>query len=213
MRLTKRGCQMQSDQSIHLPEENSTEYIMYLEHQMQTVLHQKRYLHTLGVAYLAASLAMCHGASHRKALIAGLLHDCAKELPEHEVLMQCHRLNLPVTSAEEKMPFLLHGIYGAYLAEHQYGVTDPEILNAIRNHTIGRTNMTMIEQIVFLADYLEPERCHSTKPSLDEIRKLAFQNLDEATVVVLENTIRYFSESGQDMDPKTITVLEYYQKK
>lgn len=190
-----------------------TEYILSLQQKLNSTLHEKRYLHTLGVAYLAASLAMCHGFSHRKALIAGLLHDCAKEIPEQELLSTCLELNLPVRETEKELPFLLHGVYGAYLAKQKYGIMEEEIINAIRNHTVGRPDMTAIEQAVFLADYLESERRHETVPPLDDLRKLAFQSMDQATILVLENTIHYFEATGKKMDPTTKTVLDFYRKK
>lgn len=192
--------------------EITMEWINDLQCRLRNQLSEGRFLHTLGVAYLSASLAMCYGISHRRALLAGLLHDCAKNLPEAFLLEQCRKLALPLSAAEERMPFLLHGAYGAYLAETQYGVTDPEILNAVRYHTTGRIGMSTLEQIVFIADYLETGRSHQTEPPLDALRQRAFQNLDEVTLLVLENTVRYLSAEGKEMDPATGEVYEYYRK-
>ena len=171
--------------------EVSNEFILALEQKLQQTLQPKRYLHTLGVAYLSASLAMCHGTSHRDALVAGLLHDCAKNYPDQELLERCLALQLPLSEYEQRIPELLHAAYGAYLAKEEYGITQEDILLAVRNHTLGRPGMSMIEQIVYLADYFEPERTQPTTPALDEIRKNAFQNLDEATYLVSKNTIHY----------------------
>ena len=193
--------------------DESLEYVLLLQKQLKEVLQEKRYLHTLGVAYMAASLAMCYGISHRKALIAGLLHDCAKEYSDTELLKKCLELELPVSLYERKVPHLLHGVYGAYLAQYRYGVSDEEILNAIKYHTIGRPDMSKLEQIVFLADYLEPERRQPAEPSLDELRTLAFHDMDKATLLVTENTIRYFKSMEREMDPATEDVLSYYRKK
>lgn len=197
---------------MNVENEITTERIGDLQNRLRGQLSEHRFLHTLGVAYLSASMAMCYGVSHRRALLAGLLHDCAKNLPDDFLLEQCRRLALPVSAAEERMPFLLHGTYGAYLAETQYGVTDPEILDAIRYHTTGRIGMSPLVQIVFVADYLETGRSQKTEPSLDTLRQLAFQNLDEATMLVLENTVRYLSSEGKEMDPATWEVYEYYRK-
>lgn len=193
--------------------EVSNELVLSIEQKLQQTLTSKRYLHTLGVAYLSASLAMCHGVSHRDALIAGLLHDCAKNYPEDKMLIECLRLNIPLTEYEKRIPDLIHAAYGAYLAKEQYKITQEDILFAVRNHTLGRPNMTPIEQIVYLADYLEPERTQPTFPCLDDIRKIAFQSLDEATYLVSENSIRYFETSGKDADPMTYKVFEYYKEK
>ena len=193
--------------------EASNEFILSLEQKLQQVLTPKRYLHTLGVGYLSASLAMCHGASHRDALIAGLLHDCAKNIPDQKLLEQCLALRIPLSEGEKQIPELLHAAYGAYLAKEEYGIEQEDILLAIRNHTLGRPEMTRLEQIVYLADYLEPERKQKTTPCLDEIRQIAFQNLDEATYLVAQNCIRYFETNGKETDPMTYRVLEYYKTK
>lgn len=193
--------------------EVSKELVLQIEKKLQQTLNSGRYLHTLGVAYLSASLAMCHGASHRDALIAGLLHDCAKNYPEDEMLKQCLALGLPLSEHEKRIPELIHAAYGAFLAKEEYQIVQEDILLAIRNHTLGRPNMTLLEQIVYLADYMEPERTQPTIPCLDKIRKVAFQNLDEATVLVSENSIRYFETSGKDADPMTYQVYEYYKEK
>ena len=113
---------------------------------MEKELDPKRYEHTLGVAYTAASLAMCYGADLNSALIAGMLHDCAKCLSNEKKISICKKHNLPINPAEEKNPFLLHAKVGSYLASKKYGVTDPDILNAILNHTTGRPDMSLLEK-------------------------------------------------------------------
>ena len=185
-------------------------YVLELQEKLKNVLNEKRYLHTLGVAYLSASLAMCHGVSHRKALVAGLLHDCAKHYSDVYLKEMCRELGLSVSEHEMRLPQLLHAAYGAYLVRTEYGIPEEEIQLAVRNHTVGRPGMTKLEQIVFLADYLEPERKQPTSPSLDEIRKIAFRDLDEATYLVLQNTIRYLETSHQDMAPETMETYHYY---
>lgn len=193
--------------------EVSNEFILSLEQKLQQTLTPKRYLHTLGVAYLAASLAMCHGVSHRDALVAGLLHDCAKNYPEDEMLKRCLELKLPLSEQEKRIPELIHAAYGAYLAREEYGIMQEDILLAVRNHTLGRPGMTRLEQIVYLADYFEPERTQPTTPCLDDIRKIAFQNPDEATWLVAQNCIQYFETTGKETDPMTYQVLDYYKNK
>ena len=193
--------------------EVSRELVLSIQTRLQQNLQPKRYQHTLGVAYLSASLAMCHGVSHRDALVAGLLHDCAKNYPEDWMLSECLRLELPLSLHEKRIPELIHAAYGAYLAREEYQITQEDILLAVRNHTLGRPDMTPVEQIVYLADYLEPGRTQPTTPCLDDIRKIAFQNLDEATFLVSENSIRYFETTGKDADPMTYQVYDYYKKK
>ncbi len=193
--------------------EVSNELILSIQNKLQQSLKPLRYIHTLGVAYLSASLAMCHGTSHKDALIAGLLHDCAKNYPEDTMLEECIKLEITLSECEKSIPELIHAAYGAYLAREEYGITQEDILLAVRNHTLGRPDMTVLEQIVYLADYMEPGRNHPTTPSLDELRKIAFQSLDEATYLVSKNSIHYFETSGKTADPMTYRVYEYYKNK
>lgn len=193
--------------------EVSNEYILSLEQKLQQTLTPKRYMHTLGVAYLSASLAMCHGVSYKDALVAGLLHDCAKNYPEDEMLNACLQLGIPLTEHEKRIPELIHAAYGAYLAKEEYEITQEDILLAVRNHTLGRPEMSPLEQIVYLADYFEPGRMQPTTPSLDEIRRIAFQSLDEATYLVCKNTLQYFEATKKETDPMTFQVFEYYKNR
>ena len=188
----------------------SSDYITELQTKLKSVLSEQRYLHTLGVAYVSASLAMAHGIDHREALVAGLLHDCAKHYSDTELQLKCRELELSVSEHEMRLPQLLHAAYGAYLAETKYLITEKDILLAIRNHTVGRPGMTKLEQIVFLADYFEPERKQKTEPVLDEIRRIAFSDLDKATFLVLKNTLRYLESTEQDMAPETMETYQYY---
>lgn len=167
----------------------------------------KRYEHTLGVEYTAAALAMRYGCDLRSARTAGLLHDCAKCLTDEKRLSICRKNKIPMTALEKKNPFLLHGKVGAYLAEKKYGIEDADILNAIRNHTTGRQGMSVLEKIIFVADYIEPSRKHA--PNLTEIRRLSFLDLDSAVLKILEDTLSYLHESGGEIDPMTETVWRY----
>lgn len=112
----------------------------------------------MGVMYTAASLAMCYGADIQKALTAGLLHDCGKYCPAEEQIRLCGRYGIDLTRSELEMPALIHARLGAYLAEHEYGIKDREILDAVTYHTTGRPGMSMLEKIIYIADYIEPNR-------------------------------------------------------
>lgn len=176
---------------------------------MEKELDPKRYEHTLGVAYTAASLAMCYGADLNSALIAGMLHDCAKCLSNEKKISICKKHDLPINPAEEKNPFLLHAKVGSYLASKKYGVTDPDILNAILNHTTGRPDMSLLEKIVWLSDYIEPGRKQA--PNLPEIRRIAFENLDKALVMALENTLSYLKGGNMEIDSMTQKTYDFYK--
>ena len=175
---------------------------------MKEVQSSKRFEHTKGVEYISAALAMRYGASMADALAAGLLHDCAKCLTDDKQLSICEKHGLVVTDAEKKNPFLLHSKVGACLAEHKYGIKNKDVLNAIRNHTTGRPGMSLLEKIVFIADYIEPGRKDAV--NLTDIRRLAFEDLDRALLYILEDTLKYLEEAGGDVDPRTHETWEYY---
>lgn len=177
---------------------------------MREVQSSKRFEHTKGVEYTSAALAMRYGAVMEDALAAGLLHDCAKCLTDDKQLSICEKHGLAVTDAERESPFLLHSKVGAYLAEHKYGVKNQDVLNAIRSHTTGRPGMSLLEKIVFVADYIEPGRKEAA--NLTHIRKLAFEDLDRAVLKILEDTLEYLTEAGGEIDPRTHRTWEYYQE-
>ncbi len=175
---------------------------------MKKIMDEKRYEHTLGVAYTSADLAACHGEDPEKALIAGLLHDNAKCMTNEKRLSICKKHDLPVSEFEKANPFLLHAKVGAFRAEDKYGITDQDILNAIRSHTTGRPGMSRLEKIVFIADYIEPGRTHSKR--LPELRKLAFADLDQALIEILRDTLNYLSTKVDNIDPQTKETYDYY---
>lgn len=173
-------------------------------------LDKDRYEHTLGVMYTSACLAMANGYDMEKAQLAGLLHDCAKCIPNEKKLKICAKNNIPVTQVEKDNPFLLHAKVGAFLARVLYEVEDEEILHAISVHTTGAPAMNTLDKIVFIADYIEPKRDKAA--NLKEIRKTAFEDLDEALKMILCDTIHYLNGSKNDknIDPMTLETYHYY---
>ncbi|MCI6782156.1 MAG: bis(5'-nucleosyl)-tetraphosphatase (symmetrical) YqeK [Lachnospiraceae bacterium] len=173
-------------------------------------LDKDRYEHTLGVMYTSACLAMANGYDMEKAQLAGLLHDCAKCIPNEKKLKICAKNNIPVTQVEKDNPFLLHAKVGAFLARALYEVEDEEILHAISVHTTGAPAMNTLDKIVFIADYIEPKRDKAA--NLKEIRKTAFEDLDEALKMILCDTINYLNGSKNDknIDPMTLETYHYY---
>ena len=169
----------------------------------------KRYEHTCGVAYTSAALAMRWDADVDKAYISGLLHDCAKGMSDEKRLDICKKNNIYVSDVEKQNPSLLHAKVGAFLAKEVYEVDDEEILSAITYHTTGRAGMTLLEKIVFSADYLEPNRNHD--PELPLIRSLAFTDLDKAVLKIYENTMKHLMSSTKVLDPTTEEAYKYYQ--
>jgi len=165
------------------------------------------------VAHLAAAYAVSLGYAPERALIAGILHDCAKAFSDEQLIEDCDKYAIPVTEVERRNGFLLHGKLGAFYARTKYYITDEEILSAISYHTTGRPGVTDLEKVVFLADYLEPFRTQPTTPELSEIRRIAFQDIDQAVYLALQNTLRYLEQSGQEMDRTTAETFESYRNK
>ena len=179
-----------------------------IEKKLSKYLDEDRFQHTMGVMYTSACLAMVHGYDVKDAQVAGLLHDCAKCIPAKKKLKICKDNKIPVTDFEREHTFLLHAKVGAWVAREKYGVTDPEILSAITWHTSGKENMTLLEKIVYIADYIEPAR--NKAPRLAEIRKIAFENLDLCMYEILHDTLEYLDDDPQDIDQATIQAYNYY---
>lgn len=175
---------------------------------MEKALDDRRYEHTLGVEYTAAALAMCYGDSIKNAQIAGLLHDCAKCLSDEKRLSICEKHNIIINDIERRNPALLHAKVGSFLAMEEYGVSDPDVIHAILNHTTGRPGMSLLEKIIFIADYIEPGR--NKVPNLDEVRRLAFTDLDAALLRILGDILKHLEESGREVDPMTRKTYNYY---
>ena len=181
---------------------------------LSACLKPKRYIHTLGVAMTAANLAEVHGCDSTRAYTAGLLHDCAKYLTGKEQITACESAGIALSKIELENTALIHGKLGAYIARTKYGVQDKEILSAITWHTTGKPKMTLLEKIIYLADYMEPGRAMNCKPySLTQIRGTSFENIDKALCMVLECSVKYLEKSGVPIDPQTMETYKYYRKK
>lgn len=181
-----------------------------IENELSKILKKGRYKHTMGVMYTAASIAMRYGENIETAMLAGILHDCGKFCSEEEQIALCREYNIPLTDAELAVPAMVHAKLGAYLAKEKYQVEDENICNAILYHTTGRPDMTMLEKILYLADYIEPGRRQI--PGLDEIRTMTFTDINEAVRICAANTLNYLKESGRPIDPMTQYTHEFYTK-
>lgn len=172
-------------------------------------LPERRYIHTIGVTDTAVMLAKRYGADERKAELAGIFHDYAKYRPKEEMENIIRRENMP----QDLLLYdseLWHAPVGAYLVQKEVGISDEEILDAIRYHTTGRPGMTTLEKVVFLADYIEPNRAF---PGVEEVRKAAENSLDEAIVLSLQNTIRFLLSKNQLIYPQTVETYNDIQRK
>lgn len=181
--------------------------LSYRKH-LETKLDPMRYEHSLSVSYTCMNLAMRYGYDMEKAELAGLLHDCGKRYSDEIILKKCKKHGIAFTAEEEAVPAVLHANYGAWLAEHKYGITDPEVLSAILYHTTGKPRMGMLEKIVYIADYIEPRR--NKAANLAEMRRLAYQDLDETMYQILKGTLEYLEKKGGKVDPVTEKAFAYY---
>ena len=177
---------------------------------LRKYLDENRWYHTQGVRYTSASLAMAHGVDMHKAETAGLLHDSAKNIPDAKKIRLCEKNHIPMTDVEKDNPFLLHAKLGAWVAEEKYDVHDEDILNAIRFHTTGRAGMTPLEQIVFIADYIEPRRNKSK--NLPQIRRMAFRDLDECCYMILKDMLLYLKSKSSQIDEHSQEAFAFYEE-
>lgn len=181
-----------------------------IQTKLKIALDDPRYEHTLGVMYTAGCMAMAHGYEVKKAMLAGLLHDCAKCLSHEERLSLCNEYNIPVTESELENKALLHAKAGAILAKIEYDITDEDILHAIAVHTTGEPDMNMLDKIIYIADYIEPGR--DKAPNLDLVRTLAYKDLDACMAQILYDTLNYLQTRGGTIDPTTERTYQFYEK-
>lgn len=190
--------------------------IRKIKRALEKSLDEKRYEHTLGVAYTAASLAMRYvpaqdeDALIEKAYLAGLLHDCGKSIDSDKRIAFCEKYNIMISECERNNPSLLHAKVGGFLAMDTFKVHDSEVINAILNHNTGRPAMSMLEKIVYVADYIEPGR--DKAPNLSKIRKQAFTDIDAALLHILEDTLDYISKTQKAIDLKTQMTYDFYKQ-
>ena len=178
---------------------------------LQHYMDKNRYQHTLGVMYTAAALAMAYHYDVDKAMLAGLLHDCAKNVPTEKKFELCKKHHVEVTDVERENPFLLHAKVGAIIARKKYDVEDEDILHAITVHTTGAPGMNTLDMILFVADYIEPGR--NKAQNLDEIREMAFHNLEGTVEKILFDTLNFLNQKSGRIDPTTQETYDYYKNR
>jgi predicted HD superfamily hydrolase involved in NAD metabolism len=161
---------------------------------------EHRYVHTIGVMETAIQLAQHYGEDSKKAEIAAIFHDYAKFRPKEEMKQIIKEQKMPSQLLEHNSE-LWHAPVGAYLVKKEVGITDQDVLNAITYHTSGRPNMTLLEKIIYVADYIEPGRHF---PGVEEVRELAQSNLEQALIKSLQNTIIFLLKKNQAVYPETI---------
>lgn len=173
---------------------------------LKRALSPKRFKHSLGVMETAVKLASLYGVDEKKAELAGLLHDCAREMKVEEILKICQKKNITIDNICAMQPKLLHGPVGTVVAREEYGIEDEEILSAIYCHTTGRKDMSALDKIIFLADYIEPGRDFS---GIEKVREAVFEDLDNGMVISLVSIIKHLVKKRELIQIDTIDTWNY----
>ncbi len=176
---------------------------------IRSALSPRRFIHTLGVVETAVKIAKVYYIDIEQAKIAALLHDCVKDYPHSLQIQLCKEFHIPLDETMKKNPELIHSFLGAEIAKREYEVEDSYILDAIRYHTTGRANMTLLDKIIFLSDYIEPNR--TSFIGLENVRSLAYTHLDQAVYQALLLTIEYIKEQKKPLHPRTLEALQYLE--
>ena len=169
-------------------------------------LMENRYEHTLGVVETAKALAKINGVDLKKAEIAALAHDVAKNMTVDSMKKIIEDNNIELTYETLKTPELWHSIVGPIVAEEVFKIKDKDILNAMRWHTTGRENMSTLEKIIYMADMIEPKR---NFPGVESLRKDTFEDLDKGFLMALNHTIKYLLSKGFYVDINTIKARNF----
>ncbi len=173
-------------------------------------LKPERYNHVLAVNDLAIKLAESYKLDVVKVSVAALLHDCAKNMTLEENVKYIKKNNLKIKYADfviKYLPQVLHSYIGADIAQKQFGIKDKEIINAIKNHTVGRVGMSEFEKVIFIADALSLDRKYK-KTFVS--KKIMFGDLDKTFKLVLQNKIKYVVSNFKVLHPDIIKIWNYY---
>ena len=175
---------------------------------LKGMITERRFTHTLGVAGTAERLAPKCGVDAHRARLAGLLHDCAKSMPLDEMRALVTASLPDLDQAELETRQILHAPAGMILARDMFGVRDPSILSAIRKHTVGAGDMSPMDALIYVSDFIEPGR--EAFPGLEKARKLAEKDIYQAMVCCAELTARHLRAHGQDIHPRTLNLISAF---
>ena len=180
-----------------------------LEQVVTGLLKPSRVNHVLGCRDTAVELAKRWGADETDAARAGILHDVTKALDGPLQLTLCAEYGTILTDFEIKYPKTLHALTGALVAERIFGENEA-VVNAIRHHTTGKADMSLLEKIIYVADYMEPNRDF---PGVEDLRRLAFSDLDGALKLGLQMTLEHLKQQGAEVSPESRDALAYFMQK
>ena len=180
-----------------------------LEQVVTCLLKPNRVNHVLGCRDTAVALAKHWGANEVDAARAGLLHDITKALDGQRQLTLAGEYGIILTAFQQKYPKTLHALTGSLVAESVFGENDA-VVQAIRHHTTGKADMTLLEKIIYVADYMEPNR---NFPGVEDLRELAFSDLDEALKLGLIMTLNLLNQQGSEVSPESREALAWLDRK
>lgn len=180
-----------------------------LEEVVVRLLDPNRVAHVLGCRDTAVELARRWGADETDAARAGILHDITKALDGPLQLTLCRRYGKILDDFSRKYPKTLHALTGSMVAEQIFG-ENPEVVAAICHHTTGKADMTLLEKIIYVADYMEPNR---TIPGVEELRHLAFTDIDGALRRGLEMTLEHLKRQGSEVSPGSREALAWLNRR
>lgn len=170
-------------------------------------LDDYRFYHSMCVAQQAVHLAEIYGCDKEKAYIAGLLHDVTKNYSEKEHLQLLKKFGIILTGTDKYTPKLWHGISGAAFCEKEIGITDSEIISAIRYHSTGKADMSLLEKVIYVADYTSADRKY---PDVEHLRKLADKSLDDAVIYSLKYTVRDLLNKELPVHEDTVAAYNFF---
>ena len=173
---------------------------------LENMLTTKRLMHSIAVKNSCLQLAQKYEVDAEKAILAGLLHDCAKSLTDDQLLKLSEEFGILADDIQRAEASMLHAPIGAALASRNFAIDDEEILKAIRYHTTGCENMSLLTKILYVADYIAEERSF---PEVDNLRRVAFKNLNASVIMGMDITIKFIIERNKLIHPDTIRARNY----
>ncbi len=181
-----------------------------MQEKLKEMLPSKRLIHSINVSKCAVKLSGIYGYDKEKARIAGLIHDSAKYFNKEQVQEYVTKFNIELDSLESNNIALSHSLLGSYVAQEIFNIDDEEIIDAIKYHTTGREEMTLLDKIIYIADIIEEGRYFR---GIDGLRELAFGGkLEEALILSFNNTIRLVINNNQLIHPRTVNARNYILK-
>lgn len=178
-----------------------------IEKVLKEMLPERRLEHSLNVSKCAVKLSEVYKCDKEKAEIAGIVHDCAKYFTDEQIEDCVRKFNIELDPLELNNIALSHSVIGSYVAKEVFNIDDEEIINAIKYHTTGRENMSLLEKIIYMADLIEEGR---NFPRVEELRELTFSGkLEEALILSFNNTIKYVIDNNQLIHPRTVSARNY----